>query len=291
MKVSVSIVTYEQESFVEEAVQSVLDQETDFDVEIIIGDDASTDGTRDILRRMADDNPGRIKLLLHKTNPGDRGLTNVMSTIDAAQGEYIAFLDGDDCWSARHKLQRMVDFLDAHPECALAAHRTAHLVEGGETILSPRPTRGDSVLPLGRLIVSNCAEKIATVVRTSAARQVPDWYRTTPAISADWIFNVMAGATSGNFGYVDEVMAGHRIHADSITMRFGNEKMLASKRESLKFLRGHLPGYRRSLFLAMLTVTLKQAAQKLSPAGYQSAKRRTLGGSPVDLGSMPTRLK
>ena len=188
MKVSVSIVTFQQEAFIEQAVRSALDQVTDFDFEVIVGDDASTDGTTDILRRLQAEHPERLRLLIADQNYGDRGLSNVMATIDAARGEMIAFLDGDDYWTRTDKLQRQVDFMEANPDCALCVHRSLHLLDRDESFESPRVARRDTCLPVSRLLVSNFAEKIATVVRRSAVEHVPEWYRTTDAISADWVF-------------------------------------------------------------------------------------------------------
>ena len=201
VKLSVSIVAYQQEGFIRQALSSALEQEVDFDYEVIVGDDASTDGTRDILREMSRAAPRPVRLLLAEENYGDSGLSNFMATVDAARGEYVAFLDGDDFWSSPHKLQRQVDFLDRHPDCAICAHRVEHLLESGEVLLSPRPARGDRLFDVDRLIVSNFAEKIATVVRRSALEGLPDWYRKTDAISADWLFNVLTGRT-GKVGFI-----------------------------------------------------------------------------------------
>ena len=110
MKLSVSIVTYQQEAFIRQALSSVLAQQTDFPFEVIVGDDASRDGTRDILREMQAQAPDKVRLLLADKNYGDSGLSNFMATVDASQCDYIAFLDGDDYWTTPHKLQRQVDF-------------------------------------------------------------------------------------------------------------------------------------------------------------------------------------
>ena len=279
MKLSVSIVTFQQEEFVEQAVRSALDQVTDFDFEVVVGDDASTDGTRDILRRLKSEYPDKLQLLLHDTNFGDRGLSNVMSTIDAAKGDYIAFLDGDDYWTSMDKLQRQVDFLEAHPDCALCAHRSVHLLDDGQ-LLSPRPVVGDTCLPVTRLLTSNFAEKIATVVRRSAVDHVPEWYRTTDAISADWVFNVLAGCHTGVVGYLDEVMAAHRLHSDSLSVQQGADRMLRDKLQSLRLVRPYLPaGAAIRVWLGMVTVWMKRIALKVSPQAYSAVKKARTSSS------------
>lgn len=283
MKLSVSIVVFNQEGFIAQCLDGVLAQQTDFDFEIIVGDDASTDGTRAILEAYRARHPDKIKLLLPEKNYGDRGLSNFMSTVDASTGDYIAFLDGDDYWTAPDKLQRQVEFLDRHPECALCAHRVQHLLEGGEVYLSPRPAHGDAALPVSDLLVRNFAEKIATVVRRPALESVPDWYRTTSAVSADWVFNVLA-ARDGAVGYVDEVMAVHRLHRNSQSVRQGLDRMLADKLNSIDLVRPYLPaGSGTAVWRARSAVRLRRVLLRLFPWGYTALKR--LGA----IGYIPTR--
>ena len=278
MKLSVSVVTYQQERYVRQALSSVLEQQTDFDFEVVVGDDASTDGTRDILREMRCAAPERIRLLMAAANYGDSGLSNFMATIDAAQGEYVAFLDGDDFWTSPHKLQRQVDFLDRHPDCVICAHRVEHRLENGDVLLSPRPARGDRELSVGRLLISNFAEKISTVVRRSAIEALPEWYRKTDAISADWLFNVLTGRT-GKVGFIDELLAVHRLHSDSISVGHGNERLLSDKLKTLDLLYPYLPEWRLTLMVARYVLRIKLCLLRVSPRGYVAMKRlNSLGG-------------
>lgn len=273
MKLSVSIVTFQQASYVRQAVESVLAQKTDFDFEVVIGDDASTDGTQAILRELAEIAPDRIRLLLAEHNAGDGGLTNFMRTIDAARGDFIAFLDGDDFWLGQWKLQKQVDFLERHPECAICAHRVEHRFETGKKLLSIRPGSGDRVLDLNALLVNNFAEKIATVVRRDALERLPDWYRTTTAISADWLFNVLV-SRDARVGYIDEVLAVHRLHSASQSFTHGIKRLLTNKLETLDDLRSHLDGSRVALLRARLVIYAKLLALSVGPGFYARLKTR-----------------
>ncbi len=114
-KLSVVFITYNHEPFIREALDSVFMQETDFEFEIVVGEDCSTDGTRDIIREYNDKYPGRMKLLFREKNLGCPTL-NVYQTIMEAEGEYLAFLEGDDYWTDPKKLQKQVDFLESNPE-------------------------------------------------------------------------------------------------------------------------------------------------------------------------------
>src|SRR3954451_17918743 len=97
MKVSALIITYNQEKFIEQAVRSALMQKVNFPYEIVIGEDCSTDGTRDIVRRLAEENPGRIRAILREKNLGMH--LNHRATHAACTGQYLAILEGDDYWT------------------------------------------------------------------------------------------------------------------------------------------------------------------------------------------------
>ena len=119
-KVSVCVVTYNQEKFIGHCLQSLVDQQTDFDFEVIVGDDGSTDRTRDIVADYARRYPAIVKPVLHEKNIGaDK---NYFFVHEMAVGEYIAHVDGDD-YALPGKLQAQADYLDAHPGCNIVWHR------------------------------------------------------------------------------------------------------------------------------------------------------------------------
>jgi glycosyltransferase involved in cell wall biosynthesis len=108
-KVSVCVITYNQEKYVEECIQSILNQETNYDYEIIIGDDGSNDSTQLILQKLREANPQKVKILASKKNQG--ASKNLLTVMAAANGEYIAHCDGDDFWE-RNKLEIQVRYLE-----------------------------------------------------------------------------------------------------------------------------------------------------------------------------------
>lgn len=127
-KVSVCITTYNQASFIRQALLSALEQKTSFPVEIIVGDDASTDGTSDIIREIAAHN-SNMKVIFHKENSGGQG--NWFAVHNSAIGEFVAHLDGDDYFLPT-KLQKQVDFLECHPECSAVGHDSLVLAKSGK---------------------------------------------------------------------------------------------------------------------------------------------------------------
>lgn len=125
-KVSILCNTYNHEAYITQCLDGFLAQTTTFEVEILIHDDASTDHTPQILQDYAQRYPDRFKLWLQRENQFSQGVGIIDLNLSRATGEYIAVCDGDDYWCDPLKLQRQVDYLDAHPECSLTVH--AHRV-------------------------------------------------------------------------------------------------------------------------------------------------------------------
>ncbi len=116
--VSVVMTSYNREKYIGQAIDSILAQECNFPFEIIIGDDCSTDNSRALLLSYNEKHPDIFVLNLHETNQGFG--TNWAMTLKLARGKYVAFLDDDDYYCDVHRLQSMVDYMDAHPKCGLA---------------------------------------------------------------------------------------------------------------------------------------------------------------------------
>lgn len=119
-KVSVCVVTYNQEKYIRQCLQSIVDQKTNFDFEVIVGEDCSTDGTRAIVMEFAERYPTIIRPLYQEKNAGSS--KNFLDVHAVARGQYIAHVDGDD-YTLPNKLQVQSDFLDKHPECNIVWHR------------------------------------------------------------------------------------------------------------------------------------------------------------------------
>ena len=120
-KLSVCMITYNHERFIAQAIESVLEQKTAFDFELVIGEDCSTDGTRTIVMRYAQRYPAKIRAFIRDKNLGLG--RNGPQTINECHGQYVAMLEGDDYWIDPDKLQMQVDFLDANPSYSLCCHR------------------------------------------------------------------------------------------------------------------------------------------------------------------------
>lgn len=146
---SVCMITYNHERYVRHAIESVLMQETDFEIEIIVGDDCSTDHTIDIIHKIQKEYVGKIQLVEREQNIGMT--LNSYDVRSRARGKYIAFLEGDDFWIKNDYLQSAVDFLETHKEAFSIARRMAVVNEREHPLGKIIP----SIYPLNRYVTEN----------------------------------------------------------------------------------------------------------------------------------------
>ncbi len=127
LTVSVLLITYNQSQFVGQALESILEQKTTFSIEVLVGDDCSTDGTSDVIERFAGDE--RLKIIHRERNLG--ATKNLYDLQTRAKGKYLAYLEGDDYWNDPCKLQKQVEFLEKHKEFIGCTHRCKIIDEDG----------------------------------------------------------------------------------------------------------------------------------------------------------------
>jgi glycosyltransferase involved in cell wall biosynthesis len=208
VKVSVCLLTYDHERYIAGAIESALAQKTDFDWELVVGDDCSKDRTGEIVRSFAECHPGRIRALPFETNVGL--VPNFLRTFGACRGEYVALLDGDDYWTHPSKLQRQSDFLDAHPECSISFHDVAVLLPD-DTVCEANYTSPDQKEFSGveDLFETNFIATCSAMLRRGAVTELPSWYASSRW--EDWPLYILY-AERGKIGYLNEVMAVYRNH-------------------------------------------------------------------------------
>lgn len=119
--VSIVTITYNHEPYIRKCIEGVLMQQVNFPIEFIIAEDCSTDGTLAICKEYAEKHPDIIKIITSENNVG--ALQNEVRAINAAKGKYLAFCEGDDYWTDPLKLQKQVDFLEAHPDYSVCFTR------------------------------------------------------------------------------------------------------------------------------------------------------------------------
>src|SRR5690606_11316563 len=134
--VSISCITYNHAPYIRECLDGFMMQKCDFDFEVLIHDDASTDGTQEIIKEYQEKYPEIIKPIFQTENQYSKGIRgmNIQFNFPRAQGKYIALCEGDDYWTDPLKLQKQLDFLEANPEYVLSCHNYKILDFDGKTI-------------------------------------------------------------------------------------------------------------------------------------------------------------
>jgi glycosyltransferase involved in cell wall biosynthesis len=204
--VSVCIITFNQEAFVAQAVESALGQDTGFDYEVVVGDDCSTDSTPAILAALEREHP-RLRVARRMTNLGVN--RNLVATLQECRGKYIALLEGDDYWIDRTKLQRQHDALEAHPDCAICFHQVFALRGGqvAETLPKGISVRTALVDLLGR---GNYISTPSVMFRNRVHEGFPPWFFELRI--GDLPLNVM-NARFGGILMIRRPMAVYRVHS------------------------------------------------------------------------------
>src|SRR5262245_27732242 len=212
MMVSVILVTYNHERYIEQALDSILSQEAPFEFEVLVSEDCSTDRTREIVSHYSRLYPNRIRLFLSERNLNTNEVT--LRALRAARGTYVAFLDGDDYWASREKLARQVLFLQSHPEYALCFHDVMQFWENGsrspELFNSKKQAQTSCI---DEIMAHNFIAGCSAMIRRSALSSIPSWFE--HCLYGDWPLYVFA-AQHGPIGFIPEAMGAYRIHKDGI---------------------------------------------------------------------------
>ncbi len=234
LKVSVIMVTYNQEKYIDEAIRSIVLQKFNYPYEIIIGDDCSTDKTLEHCLKWQKKFPDIIKVIQREKNIGIQ--RNYIDSYNHCRGEYIAICEGDDFWCSKHKLQRQVDYMDTHQDCNICFHRVINLYmsNNSKSLSNGNNTKIDSNIT--DLAQSNYITNLSVMYRKNVIESLPDWL--TDIQSPDYVIH-MLHASTGNIHYINSPMAVYRQHAKGIWGSNIKEKQLLISINSRKKLIEH----------------------------------------------------
>ena len=222
-KVSVLMITYNHINFITQAIESVLMQQTDFEYELVIGEDCSTDGTREIVKNYAEKYPDKIKTLIHPENVGMQ--QNFLKVLEACRGEYAALLEGDDYWADPLKLQKLVDFLDNNLDFSICFHKIK-ILENNELKDDYITIVPGNISTIEDLAKDNYIHTPSCMFRNRGTEILGENFLRSPV--GDYYIHMM-NALYGKIYYIDEPMAVYRIHENSIWSNKGsNYKQLKS---------------------------------------------------------------
>lgn len=206
--VSVGMITYNHEPYIAQAIESVLMQETNFPIELIIGEDCSTDRTREIVLEYQKKYPEIIRVVTSDSNVGM--WKNGWRTAMACRGEYRANCEGDDYWTDPHKLQKQVAFFGANPDVVMVAHR-AHKVDVNGNIKSTFPAAQSAHLRPRDIIIKGGGffSTNSVIIKKSLLQKLPDWYYAFP-VGDSALMNL--AIQRGTIGFINDVMSAYRMN-------------------------------------------------------------------------------
>lgn len=229
VEVSVRIITYNQVDYIREAIEGALHQDTNFPYEILIGEDDSTDGTREICLEYAQKYPEVIRLFLRNESDkiyiGGRktGRYNSIETEKACRGRYVSLLEGDDYWIDRRKLQMQRDHLVKDENCKMCAARALIKFEGegsSEDRISMRSGPG-GYLHCVDFIYGRVVNLCTVMVRRDDPGESIDWGRSY--YWGDKTRMLSATAGGGSCYVIPSVMAVYRVHGKGLWSSGGRD--------------------------------------------------------------------
>jgi len=216
--VSVCVQTYNHEPFIAKCLDGILMQQTNFSFEILLGEDSSSDGTREVCVKYAEKHPEKIKLFLHhrenniKINNSATGRFNFMYNVLSSKGKYIAMCEGDDYWTDPLKLQKQIDFLEKNTSYGICFHdimiydEAAQKIKDDDIIESTKDTYDINDLALG-----NFMHTPSVVLRNDFV--IPSWFSKSPI--GDWPLYVFQ-IGSRKIRKLEGKMAVYRVHENGV---------------------------------------------------------------------------
>jgi glycosyltransferase involved in cell wall biosynthesis len=219
--VSICCTTYNHAPFIRHALDGFLAQRVDFPLEILINDDASTDGTPDILREYERAHPELFRVVYQAENQFSRGVRPMLDLLfPRASGKYLALCEGDDYWTDPEKLRKQVGYLEAHPDCTVVSGGYVILEDGQARpdIISPPPGRELATDPPGFAFgFDEMRHRWMTKTLTSVIRKaaLPEgWAAPYRYVRDVHIFYHLIKAGSGF--YITEPLGVYNVHAGGI---------------------------------------------------------------------------
>ncbi len=238
--VSVICTAYNHEKFIRDALEGFVKQQTTFEYEVLINDDASPDNTANIIREYEEKYPQLFRVFYQRENQYSQGV-NVENDIliAAARGKYIALCEGDDYWTDPQKLQVQVDYLEANPDCAACVGNTVvHYCDGSIPDALHSKGRGDHDVAFSTILsgMGNSYHPSTLVFRSEYVKDLPEYFNIGFNYGFDDLPRALYLAQCGRVHYIDRPLSLYRIGSNPTSWSSNVE----SYRKLLRFLKGQI---------------------------------------------------
>ena len=212
IKVSICCITFNQEEYIRDALDSFLSQKTNFRYEILVHDDASTDNTVNILKEYKEKYPDLIKLILQDENQYSKGEKILPKLINIAYGKYIAICEGDDYWTDKNKLQMQVDYMEKNKECTLCFHSHDEVDKNKNKIQTVKRYIENTICTSSIILGGGgfCATA-SLMIPTKIMKDLPEYYYNCSV--GDYPIQLYA-MSKGYAYYINKSMSAYRINSN-----------------------------------------------------------------------------
>ena len=210
VKVTVLCLAYNHAKYIRDALEGFVSQKTSFPFEVIVHDDASTDGTDAIIREYQAKYPDIIKPIFQEENQYSKGVLITKEFLfPLIKGEFVAFCEGDDYWTDSQKLQRQVEALEAHPEADICSHRTLRLKDGGfDGWIAPKLR--SQVVSAEDVILGGGGWYCATSSLMCRREAYLEWTPMRDVVMIDYVLAIQ-GSLRGGMVYSRKCMSAYRV--------------------------------------------------------------------------------
>jgi glycosyltransferase involved in cell wall biosynthesis len=237
VEISICIITYNQDKYLERAIESALMQQCSFQYEIIISDDCSNDNTKAIMTRYAEKYPSKIRVYYAESNMGM--LRNWEKALMLCKAPYIALLEGDDYWNDPLKLQKQFDILESHPNCVISFTNANIEYESGEDGYPRYVDKKGEFFTTSDLLEYNFIPTCSVLMRNHISDSFfPAAYFKSPF--ADWIIHIL-NSKFGKIHFLNEFTCTYQIHSMGIWGGLKKEKQLLNQLKALDCIQEILP--------------------------------------------------
>lgn len=276
---SVCLITYNHAPYIRQAIEGVLMQKTTFEFDLIIADDCSTDGTREIVKGYREKFPTKIELILQERNVGPA--RNWMQLMQTPQARYIAYFEGDDYWTDSQKLQKQVDFLETNPEYTLIYHRVEVISKDqSQSSLGNQQIHRSYSFGFADSLQGKHGASLSMVFCADVIRQIPVSTISRLAVG-DWPLECLCTLLGKGF-FLNEPMGVYRVHNQGVNSTLKKSDFFESRLGLGKMLLGlSLARQQRSLLKKFIfRVNILKFIYHLKKRSVKTAARALLASAP-----------
>lgn len=211
--VAVWMVTYNQQDYIGQAIEGVISQNVNFKIKLLIGEDCSSDNTRNICLQYETKYPDLIELIFTTSNNMNQNSSNVFSACINSGAKYIAMCEGDDYWTDPDKLQKQVDFLETNADIGGCFHDVVVVDENNKIIKENYHESHQKMYnQIESLTHGGNYATCSLVFRSLVMKNLPNWFIKAPS---DYTIDLLV-TEFGDIAHINETMGAYRIHAGGI---------------------------------------------------------------------------